>query len=113
MCGVNPNGSAFCFQCATNGALPAYVNTKDMAPAHNLALFSRTSDRVHEDRHRMSQAFEFCDECGMGEYAMERLGHAKLCENCHEQAKRSAWRGTVVHMRKRSTAHSGAKRETR
>lgn len=83
-----------------------------MAAAHNLALFSSTSDRVHEDRHRMSQAFEYCDECGMGEYAMKRLGHAKLCENCHQQATRSAWIGTVVHMGKRSKAHSDAERDT-
>jgi hypothetical protein len=83
-----------------------------MAAAHNLVLFSRTSDRAHEDRHRMSQVFEFCDECGMGEYAMERVGHAKLCETCQEQAERPAWSGTVLHMRKRSIGRSGAERET-
>jgi hypothetical protein len=84
-----------------------------MAATHNFVLFSRTSDRAYEDRHRMSQVFEFCDECGMGEYAMKRLGHAKLCEICHEQAKRSAWSGTVLHMRKDFTARAGAERKTR
>lgn len=84
-----------------------------MTAAHNLVQFSRAFDRLHEDRHRMNQAFDFCDECGTGEYAMERLGHAKLCEMCHEEVETSAWSGTAVHIRKGLNARSGAESKTR
>jgi histidine kinase-like protein len=68
---------------------------------------------VYQGRRGINQVFEFCDECGAGEYAMKRLGHAKLCEACNEQAQRSEQRGTVVHLQTRFETPSSANGKTR